>query len=248
MSKLFTYGCSFTEDFKSFYEKNDYYKSFRTDFIHDFLKGNVPLSWPEILAQKLNLECKLYGAINCELQLEDKFGNANQSIFYNFCQTIDEIQSGDIVIVEWTFLERYIWVDEYSNHFVTVLPNQYPNKKIPAIAYDHMLINKAHLGWYKEIKQYEKVISEFSKCKNFEIYFWSIDDRYYEYFYDKIKLDRKYLINDLVSQHNKFLSIIKNYGGRTIAEETDYKLNDSHFGVSGHNVTAELFYKHITNG
>lgn len=247
MSKLYTFGCSFSEDFNPFYQKDDTNKSLRTDYIHNHLMGQIPLSWPEILSKKLNLDCELYAAINSEQKSEDKFGNANTSIFYNFCQTIDKIDNNDVVIIEWTFLERYIWVDEFTNHFVTVLPNQYPNNEIPAIAYEHMLVNKANVNWYKEIKQYEKVITELSKYKNFKVYFWSIDDRYYEYFYGKIKDDKKYLINDLINQHTKFLTTIKNHGGRTIAEETNNKIIDSHFGASGHAVIAELFYKHITN-
>ena len=37
------------------------------------------------------------------------------------------------------------------------------------------------------------------------------------------------------------------YGGKTIEEETDYKIRDTHFGETGHQVIADLFYKHIIN-
>ena len=36
-------------------------------------------------------------------------------------------------------------------------------------------------------------------------------------------------------------------GARTITEEVNNKINDSHYGVSGHNIISELFYNDIIN-
>ena len=110
MSKLYTFGCSFTEDFEPFHRRLR--NNTRTDYIHDFHNGRIPKSWTELLAEKLNIEFSVYGAINCDLEFTEKFGNSNTSIFFNFIRLVDKIKENDFVIIEWTFLERFIWYDK----------------------------------------------------------------------------------------------------------------------------------------
>jgi hypothetical protein len=245
MSKLYTFGCSFTEDFEPFFKKQKY--NLRTDYIHDFHNGKIPKSWTEILAEKLNLEFSVCGAINCDSKFTEKYGNTNKSIFFNFIRFTHEIKKNDIVIIEWTFLERFIWHQEMVNGFTSVLPNQYPPGELPPEFFDQIIYNKSNLNWYIEIKNYQKIINELATAKGFKVYYWSIDDRYYHYFADEIKLNKQYLLNNLFEQHSLFLTTIKNYGGKTIEEETDGKIRDTHFGETGHQVIADLFYKHLVN-
>ena len=245
MSKLYTFGCSFTEDFEPYYKKLR--KNFRSDYIHDFLNGRIPKSWTEILAQKLEMDFSVYGAINCDIKFAETYGNSNESIFLNFCRLCEEIKQNDLVIIEWTFLERFLWYDENIGIIVSVLPNQYPSDNLPNEFFDRLIYNKSNLIWYEKIKNYQKIINELALAKGFKVYYWSIDDKYYEYFAKDINLSRQYLLNDLFKQHALFLTTIKNYGGKTIDEETEGKIRDTHFGEVGHQVIADLFYKHIVN-
>lgn len=245
MSKLYTFGCSFTEDFEPFHRRLR--NNTRTDYIHDFHNGRIPKSWTELLAEKLNIEFSVYGAINCDLEFTEKFGNSNTSIFFNFIRLVDKIKENDFVIIEWTFLERFIWYDKIINGFTSVLPNQYPTDNLPNDFFDQIIYNKSSINWYLEIKNYQKIINELALAKGFKIYYWSIDDRYYEYFAEDINLNQQYLLNNLFQKHAFFLGTIKNHGGKTIEDETKGKIKDTHFGEVGHQVIADLFYKHITN-
>jgi hypothetical protein len=245
MSKLYTFGCSFTEDFEPFHRKLR--MNPRTDYIHEFHNGRIPKSWSELLAEKLNIDYEIYGAINCDFKFTEKFGNSNTSIFFNFTRLVKEIKEDDVVIIQWTFLERFIWLNGDVNGFTTVLPNQYPLGELPTDFYDQIIYNKSNPNWYLEIKNYQNIINELAIAKGFKVYYWSIDDRYYQYFAEDINLSRQYLLNDLFLQHSLFLTTIKNNGGKTIEEETDGKIRDTHFGETGHQVIADLFYKHIIN-
>jgi hypothetical protein len=67
----------------------------RTDYIHEFHNGRIPKSWSELLAEKLNIDYEIYGAINCDFKFIEKFGNSNTSIFFNFTRLVKEIKEDD---------------------------------------------------------------------------------------------------------------------------------------------------------
>lgn len=245
MAKLHTFGCSFTEDFTPFY--NDTKLNHRTNYMHSFLGGRIPKSWTELLAEKLKLEFSINGAVNCDLKHSEKYGNTNLSIFLNFCRESENININDSVIIEWTFLERFLWYDKSINGFLSVLPNQYPTDELSNDFFDQLIYNKSNVKWYEEIKNYEKIIKQLAQAKGFKIFFWSIDERYYQYLQYESIIKDDYLLYDIIKNTNSILRIIKNRGGKTIEDETNGEIKDSHFGEIGHQVIADLFYKHISN-
>jgi hypothetical protein len=246
MSKLYTFGCSFTEDFEPFYSKIVY--SSRSQYIHEVLGGRIPKSWTEVLAEKMNIDFQVFGAVNCDLMFPIKLGNTNASTFYNFTRLCKEIKKNDIVIIQWTFLERFLWYNKHIESIINVLPNQYPYEDdIPKEVFEEIIYNKSNLIWYQEIYNYEQIIKELAIAKGFDVYFWSIDNRYYEYFENDIKGNKQYLIIDLIKDPFYFLAVAKQHGAKTIEDETNGKIKDSHFGEIGHQIVADLFYKHITN-
>ena len=91
MNKLYTFGCSYTEGFSEFFKSPMYLK------YKEFNGGVFPKSWPDILAEKLKFDLVNYG--------EGAAGN--QQIFNIFSKKCRELQKGDIVIIEWSFIERY---------------------------------------------------------------------------------------------------------------------------------------------
>jgi len=90
MNKLFTFGCSMTVGSALYdvwdFEKNENLSPERTS----------KYAWPQILADKMKLTC-----INLA-----KGGASNKEIYHTALTTPD-ITSGDTVIVQWTYPERW---------------------------------------------------------------------------------------------------------------------------------------------
>ena len=112
MSKLWTFGCSFTAEYDPIdgihppYENN--YDKYRT-----FKGGELPKTWPNILAEKIG-----YEIMNCALG-----GASNYHIFNQFINVCELIQKDDILIFGWTQLGRFIAVNTSQNLISQVLPN-----------------------------------------------------------------------------------------------------------------------------
>ncbi len=232
MKSLFTFGCSYTEDFETstalLFTK---YKEYRS--------GKFPDSWPKILSDKLEFNLLNYG-----------FGGAgNQHIFTNFCKCANQFKKGDIVIIGWTFMERLRMSNINGtdwDHFGPSLRKDSNNSLITNDCLDMLFVNRTLKPYYDEIYDYEKLIDRLSNEVGFEIYYWTIIDELI-YNQDKNILNqKKYLLNDLIKDqyHNTF-RIVQDNGGQFIYEETNGIVNDHHMGELGHKVQADLFYKHI---
>jgi hypothetical protein len=63
MSTLFTFGCSFTEDFERVIETTKYsdFIPAQRRYVENHLNGRIPKSWPQLLSEKLDLYLKNYG-------------------------------------------------------------------------------------------------------------------------------------------------------------------------------------------
>jgi len=234
MSTLFTFGCSYTqsyEDNKSNSIKyGEYYK----------FKGNFfPPTWSEILSNKLNFNLKNYG----------NGGGGNNLIFQNLCNNINEIKKNDIVIIQWTYVHRYMWVDKESDNWVHFGAGPLNgNRSISETTHEEITFNRTHPLYVNQIYEWMKLIDRLSKSVGFEVYYWSAD-YYVLYPLDEIEREnKKYLLGD--SKFKYFETIfgeIFKLGGKTIKEETNGLVNDLHFGESAHKIMGELFYNHIVN-
>ena len=116
MSTLYTFGCSFTEEFERVpkYEGGNGGLTPIWAYIEMYLDGKVPKTWSKLLSEKLEFDVKNYG----------EGGKSNMTIFENFIHNLDEITSDDIVIINWTGISRFKWA--YDDNFVTILPNTPP--------------------------------------------------------------------------------------------------------------------------
>ena len=93
------------------------------------------------------------------------------------------------------------------------------------------------------------LIDYVSNAVGFSVYYWSGDENL---IYDKpfkSRNDNKFLLTDKIQPHldSHIFQIIFNRGGKKIFEETNGAVNDAHFGETGHQIQAELFYDHIIN-
>jgi hypothetical protein len=234
MNTLFTFGCSYTQGFNRG-ESNDFYRRFK-----EYRNGNLPKDWPTLLSEKLGFELKNYG--------EDASGN-NQ-IFQEICSHCDEFNGDDIVIIGWSFIDRYRWVDYDNNIWKKLGSGKISYDFISESTHEEIVYNRTHSLYIDEIYNYEKIIDELSFNKKFKVYYWSAAENNIitNIPTEKLRGVKKYILSDQIHPDNNNLrQIITKKGGLTIIEETNGLVVDFHLGESGHKIQSELFYKHIIN-
>lgn len=243
MGKLFTFGCSFTEDFKQFSDINN---NTRTQYIHKFCNGVAPDCWTDVLGKSLNFEINNLGANNAGTHqlIPDQSGNSNEHIFNNFCHMVNHINEGDVVVIQWTFMERFLWIDETHNRTVSILPNQYSSIKNEQLM-NEILINKSHHLWINQIFIKEKLMNECADYKKFKIFYWSIDEKFYRLKSEIIKNNPRYLFNNKLNEYKTIIEMIYRNGGKSITHETNNEIDDSHFGKTAHKVLGDFMYNEI---
>jgi hypothetical protein len=240
MNTLFTFGCSFTEDFEDvpkYYNTVEKEMSSRWEYIETFLDGNVPKSWPKLLSEKLELDIKNYG----------EGGQSNMRIFENFISKCDDVKCNDIVIVNWTGMSRFKWA--YNKNFITILPNSnFIYGEINQSTIEDVLVNKSDEIWKNEVYGFIKIIDKLSDLVGFKVYYWSADDTIINSENDDFRKDKKYLLGNIKPRFGlpfNINTIFHDYGAKTIFEETNYQIVDHHYGKISNEIIADLFYKHI---
>lgn len=240
MGTLFTFGCSYTEDFERVIEstKNSDFVPAQRKYVENHLDGRIPNSWPQFLGEKLGFELKNYGV----------GGMCNYQIFEEVCEHCIEFKNDDIVIVGWTHITRFRWAFNnggWSSIFsdFTETTSEFMSK----ITHSEILVNRTRKSFVNELYQYQKLIEQFCKLLGVELYFWSSDDNIIYKENKQFITEKKYLLNNLISHTNNVFNIIQKNDGKTINEETNGEIPDNHLGESGHKVQAELFYNHIKN-
>jgi hypothetical protein len=230
MNTLFTFGCSFTEGFTDETSLSQPYLEYKK------LKGGVfPKSWPTVLSEHLNYKLKNYG----------EGASGNQQIFQEVCKRCHEFGFNDIVIIEWTFLQRYRMV--LDNTWLKLGPSKINNPRSPISeeCHESIVLNRTLKPYVDELYDYENIVNKLSKSVGFNVFYWSIDNGV---LYNVPNLNEKnhYLLNDMIEdRHDNAFTITKRNGGYKIIEETDGKIIDYHLGGTGHKVMGDLFYRHI---
>lgn len=241
MNTLFTFGCSFTEDFekvpKYYWGGTKGEISTRWKYIENYLKGEVPKSWPKLLSEKLHYNIENYG----------EGGKSNMRIFENFISKCDDIKHNDIVIINWTSLSRFKWL--YNKNFITILPNStFSHNEINESTLEDILINKSDRLWNHEIYNFIKIINKLSDLVGFEIYYWSHDNLIINSESSDFRNDKRYLLANNTKDNSNTFSLLEYFydnGIRTINHETNGVIVDHHYGKRGNEIIADLFYKHI---
>lgn len=232
MNTLHVFGDSYTEDYEKVI-KNSYsnidnnvyqlYKNYRC--------GNLPYNWSTILGTKLNYSINNHGL----------GGTGNDDIFEKVCEHSNEFKKGDMIIVGWSFHNRFRW-SHYSEHLKTevwthILPNSYTNVVSEKTA-DEIMVNRDSLLYRKQIENFENILINLSESIGFECYFWTFDS-----FFRFPKNHKNWLE---VKGDNLLYGEILKLGGLDIEQETKGEVKDNHFGESGHKIMADIFYKLIS--
>ena len=242
MKTIFGFGDSFTEGNVETYEPFLQWKEYRG--------GNLPKDWITLLGERLK----------CNLINYAKGGVGNDYIFHTFCSHSHEIDKGDIIIINWTYNTRFRWAETIDNvnNWINVSrmdlddkSNNYINKRLSTISkktIEEILTNRFNELHNQDIYNFEKIITELSILKGYNVYFWSADSDLIYSQPVEIKNQIKYILGNQINNGECMFDLIYKNGGKSIPQETHYKVNDgNHMGESGHMVQCELFYNYITN-
>jgi hypothetical protein len=217
---------------------------------------DLPLCWGDLLSSKLNMTMSNHAIA----------GMSNSEIFQKICCHSNEFEKDDIVIIGWTYPQRFRWAYWCNNDNVYKWKRLSPNIETDNIISEQtridITLNKILPPQINEIYEYEKLIIEYSKSKKFQVFFWSADIDIINNLPTEKLINKYYLlhheINDLPSYsivrgkrfsrsdfRKTIFDVFFNCGGTTICDETNGEVQDGHLGEKGHLVQYELFYKYI---
>jgi hypothetical protein len=225
----------------------------------EYRGGGLPLCWADLLSNKIGMKMANHAVA----------GMSNTEIFQTVCRHSDEFEKGDMVIINWTYTQRFRWA------YYCGPQNLYQWKRLSANSEDgthisestrqDIAVNKTLLPYIEEVYEQEKLIREFSKSKGFRLFFWSADidvinnlpseklNKEYYLLHDeieKIPLDIPTQTNNhnfvRMGKKRTIFDVFFEKGGATISDETNEIVGDGHLGEKGHLIQYELFYKYIT--
>lgn len=252
MKTLHLFGDSFTEghNLDLTYPPYKEWKNFRG--------GELPPCWGDLLSEKLHMKMNNHAV----------GGMSNSEVFQTVCRHSNEFEKGDIVIINWSYPNRFRWAfwwDKIERYiWVRLGGAPHDGSVISEETRIDVALQKTLPLCIDEIYENENLISEYSKSKGFEVFFWSADVDIINDLPTERLIDRKYILGDLInnipspipyekhiqihraSMKRTIFDVFYEYGGVTIAEETNWEVLDNHLGEKGHVVQSELFYKYIT--
>ena len=234
---LWTFGCSFTDEYSpvNCTPPNFY------DLFAEYRGGSLPLIWAKILSNKLNLDYqnKGNGAIS------------NYSIFYNFCDWCTQFKEGDVILVQWTTIYRFLMANE-DNELQNILPSNDYSESFNMKTIEDVLVNRTKDVWFSELVKFTKIINELCKEKRCNLFYWSYSDTdYIPYLKNNFDLfdEKKWITYKDTDAENRYKLLhylnLESNNKHTISTETNGKVNDFHLGELGHKLQAEYFYNHI---
>jgi hypothetical protein len=161
--------------------------------------------------------------ISNDLQIELKnyaeYGNCNNDIFHSIVNVIYEIKKNDLVFIQWANTKRFRLVDK-SGEFRTIQfgwDREYDFFNEKKETINEILSNRESANYFNEIDDWTKIIN--LALPKRKIIFWSP------------------LTENVINFHHF----------TTIAEETNFEINDQHYGEVGHQELANYFLKLLTN-
>lgn len=249
MSKLHLFGDSFTQGHKIdlTYENYKLWKEWRG--------GNLPKTWSELLSEKMEMECNV-NAIS---------GIGNDEIFQIICENCRSFQKNDIIIINWSFMNRFRWPNSDNEDFLRWVRmgiqkyNHLKNHISETTQMEIALKRSQHPLFAEEIYNYEKIIDTLCEHIGCYVYYWSMDNNVINSLPNFKLKQTKYICNEYVGNHIlpngepnlgdyfTLFSEIYRRGGKNISQETNGLINDNHLGESGHKIQFEMFYEYLSN-
>jgi len=219
--------------------------------------GELPLCWGDLLSKKLNMKMANHAVA----------GMSNSEIFQTICRHSNEFKKNDIVIINWTYPHRFRWVSWSDNIKKYIWKRLSANPEnveyISESTRMDIAVNKTLPPYIDEVYEQEKLLVEFSKSKEFQLFFWSADIDIINNLPAEKLINRKYILHEQINElpleighphitiarsemKRTIFDVFYKYGGVTIGEESNWEIVDMHLGEKGHIIQSELFYKYIT--
>lgn len=218
MDTLWVFGDSFSHVQSDSVERR--YKSYR-----EFHNGILPKTWSELLAEEIKFKLR-----NCAQR-----GSSNYDIFQWFCNYCQIIEPNDIVIIGWSFKERFRLINHNTGQFESIRPNSIKITEtkefltnISLTTINEILFNRTESEWISEIYSWESLVTYLSTVIGFKVFYWSFDDTIHR---------ENYIGGDTDSLYQTLIES----GAETIEIETNGIVKDIHFGKKGHQIQFEYF-------
>ncbi len=228
MNRLWVFGDNSSSIFGRTKERRfEYYKRYRN--------GNFPISWSELLSNKLSFKLNNYAV----------GGQSNYDIFEWFCKISPNFQQNDVILIGWSNIQRFRLYDEYSNDYISIRPNALTHSNVPNLlngvsleSINEILNNRLNKKWIEEVNNWEILIKSYCDLKKCKVFYWSFDKN----------LNKE---NYIGGSHSDFREYLISIGAEDITKETNGLLKDDNFGERGHQIQSNYFLNylndHITN-
>lgn len=225
----------------------------------EYRGGELPPCWGDLLSDKLGMQMNNHAIA----------GMSNVEIFQTVCRHSNEFEKGDLVIINWTYPQRFRWAYHYGPQnlyqWKRLSANPENGEYISESTRMDIAVNKTLPPYIEEVYEQEKLLIEYSKSKRFQLFFWSADvDVINNLPSDKLK-NQHYLLHEEIEKlpleiakeinNHSFVrmgpkrtmfDVFFENGGTTIFDETNAVVGDGHLGENGHRIQYELFYNYIT--
>lgn len=204
--KLFAFGDSFTNGFND--ENAIHVKQYIS------WKGYKPKGYIDFLSEHFSCETH-----NFAVQ-----GNDNYSILESFCKNLDKIENDDLVIINWSNVDRFRIVNLFDS-WVRILPNHLDilnQTDISVKTINQMMVNRMSKKYVEEVLNWSKLINELSKEK--KILQWSY-------------------VEDFKSKTIKYINPVV----EKIVTETNGEVNDTHFSENGNKELSKYILKYLND-
>ena len=205
MNNLFVFGCSFTRGSGCLPGE---------PYVLKYKQNENDLIWPEILAKELNLKLYNFG----------EPGKSNSRIVDNIIEKFDLIKSGDVVILQQTFIHRFDIAhrrETLQEHLFSINPH----------SHDLLLYE----GYSEEESNALLMVS----LINDNIAFSKKTQRLFNFIKKSIlnKGANVCIVWDWMKYEHKY----------EIIQQVDKTINDAHWSYKGHRMFAEEIINNIKN-
>lgn len=234
MRNLFVFGCSFTQPY--FDNLNGDLSEGGYTRYRKWKGGTFPKTWSELLADKLGFNLINYG----------RGGACNYYTIREYNNHCHEIQENDLVIIQWTHVERY-WICENHTQLVSVAGNwQYDTFKpigLRPSTIEEIYVNRIYKPWAEEIYAFQNNIDHIAKLGKHKTYYWSACNMIINSESQEFKKDPKYLLSEC--DENALYYYARRYKNLTITQETNNEVGDEHYGEYGHKFLCDKIYDEL---
>jgi hypothetical protein len=233
MNTLYTFGCSFTEDFENIiYYPHIGDKPSQLKYVDEILNGKYPPTWSKVLSNLLGFK-----RVN-----KAQGGSSNLQIFENVCKESSNFKKDDIVIIQWTHNSRFRWPSDTG--WTPVLPSLFHDGiGISIETYEEILVSRTHKLYREEIYNYQNLINTLSDSVGFNVLYFAKDEN----LLIDLPKNKKLLLSEYFDCDKKIniTTVLSNMGVTTVTQETNGLVSDGHYGKDGHQKLGEIFYEYI---